>query len=302
MASNGPAVGRRNGNPTNVQVATLSQDFDEFKNTIYSWFNPPLRSFDELKQVIRRLAQDVQTNPWRPYELERSPPNLVGPPGRFSIVNHYYHNQVGWNPPPQPVLIKIRIGHDPVIEGTWEQTGRSHAGGGGGPGPQPYYRCPGPRGTDFRPMHGICREWNLTFATPATPANEPELLGRFFREHPLTLQEAGAPETLLEVRASRNPINLDRLERDIQSRNLGRLNYIFGHMNDSTHAVRGAELGLWQGPLPPPVGGPQYLPEQSPIGATLRGFLGGQLPPWRGAQRSRRPKRKARKTQKNRHK
>lgn len=302
MASNGSG-GAGGGNQREIftRLGPIAEGYTEFKNTVFNWFNPSLRTNDDLKAVIRGLQQDIIDHPWNAFERERSPPNLVGAPGRFGIINKDPQNDL-YDPrgaggaggivaraagavPFERNLIIVRMNHHPTIQGEWISTGRSYTGGSTRAYPAQYI-CPPPT---------VCHEWKLELHPNG------QLYAKYLMDQP-----AHNP---FERHAQGRFISFDKMEQILQRRNMGRLRYVMDHMNNSAHAAQGAKLGLWEGPLPQPTGGPQYLPEQSPIGATLAGFLGGHLPQFRvrpagagGAQRSRRPKRKARKTQKNRHK
>ena len=308
MASNGSGAGGAAGGGNQREIFTrlgpIAEGYTEFKNTVFNWFNPPLRTNDDLKTIILGLQQDIIDHPWNAFERERSPPNLVGAPGRFGIINKDPQNDlfgaggaggaggiagiirlaVGAAPIERNEII-VRMNHHPTIQGEWISTGRSYTGG-STRAPPAQYECPPPT---------VCHKWKLELHPNG------QLYAKYLIGQPA--------HNVFERHAQGRFISFDQMEKILQHRNIGRLRYVMDHMNNSAHAAQGAKLGLWEGPLPQPTGGPQYLPEQSPIGATLAGFLGGHLPQFRvgpagagGAQRSRRPKRKARKTQKNRHK
>jgi hypothetical protein len=308
MTSNGAGGAAGGGNQREIftRLGPIAEGYTEFKNTVFNWFNPPLRTNDDLKAVIRGLQQDIIDHPWNAFERERSPPNLVGAPGRFGIINKDPQNDlygprgaggaggaggiagiirlaVGAAPIERNEII-VRMNHHPTIQGEWINTGRSYTGG-SSRAPPAQYECPPPT---------VCHKWKLELHPNG------QLYAKYLPGQPA--------HNAFERKAQGRFISFDQMEKILQHRNIGRLRYVMDHMNNSAHAARGAELGLWEGPLPQPTGGPQYLPEQSPIGNTLAKFLGGHLPPFRygpakaGTERSRRSKRKARKTQKNRHK
>ena len=321
MAANGAAGAGGGQREIFTRLGPIAEGYAEFKNTVFNWFNPPLRTNDDLKAVIRGLQQDIIDRPWNAFERERSPPNLVGAPGRFGIINKNPQNDL-WGPggagggggarPFQRNEIIVRLNHHPTIQGEWvsEPRARSYTGGSSRAAPAKY-ECPPPT---------VCHQWKLELHPNG------ELYAKYSTDQPA--------HNAFERLARGRFISFDKMEKILQRRNMGRLAYVMDHMNTSAHNAKGLELGLYAGALPRgqpsapvegplregeaeanrrflPVGlpveqaqGPQYLPEQSPIGATLAKFLGGQLPPLRGAGavRSRRSKRKARKTQKNRHK
>jgi len=287
-----------------TRLGPIAEGYTEFKNTVFNWFNPPLRTNDDLKAVIRGLQQDIIDHPWIAFERERSPPNLVGAPGRFGIINKDPQNDLyggprgaggaggiagiirlaAGAPPIERNEIIVRMNHHPTIQGEWISTGRSYTGG-SSRAPPAQYECPPPT---------VCHKWKLELHPNG------QLYAKYLPGQPV--------HNAFERHAQGRFISFDKMEQILQHRNIGRLRYVMDHMNNSAHAAQGAKLGLWEGPSPQPTGGPQYLPEQSPIGDTLAKFLGGHLPQFRrgpagaGAVRSRKSKRKARKTQKNRHK
>ena len=146
MAANGAGGGQRE---IFTRLGPIAEGYAEFKNTVFNWFNPPLRTNDDLKAVIRGLQQDIIDRPWIAFERERSPPNLIGAPGRFGIINKDPQNDL-WGPggaggaggiagiplaagarPFERNEIIVRLNHHPTIQGEWvsEPRARSYTGG-----------------------------------------------------------------------------------------------------------------------------------------------------------------------------
>ena len=52
MASNGSGAGGGNQREIFTRLGPIAEGYTEFKNTVFNWFNPPLRTNDDLKTVI----------------------------------------------------------------------------------------------------------------------------------------------------------------------------------------------------------------------------------------------------------
>jgi len=292
-----------------IHVAELSQSFLELKNFIFTLFDPPLRSLAELKQIMREQHERIKIagrargirNMWYGEARKLTHfPNLVYPAGLAAGVaesdRFRFRGDGG---------ITVRVPPPPNTvrpDKIWELD---------------IYR---------NPMPLMIRN--------KTKTDSDDLFG--------TLLPEGIPQTALEIRGREKPrrhndltLNLDELDKAIQSRDLGRfLNIMKQGNSDAYSAAKRYNLGLETGTERPPEVKPNMKhlnPENLPA-SIIASFLGGpvrQDGPLQADQvptkvipqtpeelqrlkkysstiiprpRKTRRARKARKTQKNRHK
>ena len=292
-----------------IHVAELSQSFLELKNFIFTLFDPPLRSLAELKQIMRDQHERIKIagrargirNMWYGEARKLTHfPNLVYPAGLAAGVaesdRFRFRGDGG---------ITVRVPPPPNTvrpDKIWELD---------------IYR---------NPMPLMIRN--------KTKTDSDDLFG--------TLLPEGIPQSALEIRGREKPrrhndltLNLDELDKAIQSRDLGRfLNIMKQGNSDAYSAAKRYNLGLETGTKRPPEVKPNMKhlnPENLPA-SIIASFLGGpvrqdgplqqdQLPTnvipqtpeelqrlkkqsstIQPRPRKTRRARKARKTQKNRHK
>ena len=298
----------RGASTIDVHVAELSQSFLELKNFIFTLFDPPLRSLAELKQIMRDQHERIKTA------------------GRARGIRNMWYGEAR------------KLTHFPdlvypagLAAGVAESDRFRFRGDGG-----ITVRVPPPPNT-VRPD----KIWELDIYRNPMPlmirnrskTDSYDLFG--------TLLPEGMPQTALEIRSQEKPkrhndisLNLDELDKAIQSRNLGRfLNIMKQGNSDAYSAARRYNLGLEGGKERPPEVKPNMKhlnPENRPA-SVIASFLGGPVrqdgPLQQGQTQTKvisqtpeqlqrlkkqsstlpRPRktrraRKARKTQKNRHK
>ena len=292
-----------------IHVAELSQSFLELKNFIFTLFDPPLRSLAELKQIMRDQHERIKIA------------------GRARGIRNMWYGEAR------------KLTHFPHL---WYPAGLA-----AGVAESDRFRFRGDGGITVRvpPPPNTVRPdkiWELDiYRNPMplmirnkTKTDSDDLFG--------TLLPEGIPQTALEIRSREKPrrhndltLNLDELDKAIQSRDLGRfLNIMKQGNSDAYSAARRYNLGLENGTERPPEVKPNMKhlnPENLPA-SIIASFLGGpvrqdgplqqdQLPTKVIPQtpeelqrlkklsstiqprpRKTRRARKARKTQKNRHK
>ena len=292
-----------------IHVAELSQSFLDLKNFIFTLFDPPLRSFAELKQIMRDQHERIKIA------------------GRARGIRNMWYGEAR------------KLTHFPHL---WYPAGLA-----AGVAESDRFRFRGDGGITVRvpPPPNTVRPdkiWELDiYRNPMplmirnkTKTDSDDLFG--------TLLPEGTPQTALEIRSREKPrrhndltLNLDELDKAIQSRDLGRFLNIMKQGNSNAYsAARRYNLGLENGTERPPEIKPNMKhlnPENLPA-SIIASFLGGpvrqngplqqdQLPTKVIPQtpeelqkrlqqsstiiprpRKTRRARKARKTQKNRHK
>ena len=298
----------RGASTIDVHVAELSQSFLELKNFIFTLFDPPLRSLAELKQIMRDQHERIKTA------------------GRARGIRNMWYGEAR------------KLTHFPdlvypagLAAGVAESDRFRFRGDGG-----ITVRVPPPPNT-VRPD----KIWELDIYRNPMPlmirnrskTDSYDLFG--------TLLPEGMPQTALEIRSQEKPkrhndisLNLDELDKAIQSRDLGRfLNIMKQGNSDAYSAARRYNLGLEGGKERPPEVHPNMKhlnPENRPA-SIIASFLAGPVrqdgPLQQGQTQTKvisqtpeqlqrlkkqsstlpRPRktrraRKARKTQKNRHK
>ena len=298
----------RGASTIDVHVAELSQSFLELKNFIFTLFDPPLRSLAELKQIMRDQHERIKTA------------------GRARGIRNMWYGEAR------------KLTHFPdlvypagLAAGVAESDRFRFRGDGG-----ITVRVPPPPNT-VRPD----KIWELDIYRNPMPlmirnrskTDSYDLFG--------TLLPEGVSQSALEIRSQEKPkrhndisLNLDELDKAIQSRNLGRfLNIMKQGNSDAYSAARRYNLGLEGGKERPPEVKPNMKhlnPENRPA-SVIASFLGGPVrqdgPLQQGQTQTKvisqtpeqlqrlkkqsstlpRPRktrraRKARKTQKNRHK
>ena len=298
----------RGASTIDVHVAELSQSFLELKNFIFTLFDPPLRSLAELKQIMRDQHERIKTA------------------GRARGIRNMWYGEAR------------KLTHFPdlvypagLTAGVAESDRFRFRGDGG-----ITVRVPPPPNT-VRPD----KIWELDIYRNPMPlmirnrskTDSYDLFG--------TLLPEGVSQSALEIRSQEKPkrhndisLNLDELDKAIQSRNLGRfLNIMKQGNSDAYSAARRYNLGLEGGKERPPEVKPNMKhlnPENRPA-SVIASFLGGPVrqdgPLQQGQTQTKvisqtpeqlqrlkkqsstlpRPRktrraRKARKTQKNRHK
>ena len=292
-----------------VHVAELSQSFLELKNFIFTLFDPPLRSLAELKQIMRDQHERIKIA------------------GRARGIRNMWYGEA------RKLTHFPQLVYPAGLAAGVAESDRFRFRGDGGI----TVRVPPPPNT-VRPD----KVWELDiYRNPMplmirnkTKTDSDDLFG--------TLLPEGIPQTALEIRGREKPrrhndltLNLDELDKAIQSRDLGRfLNIMKQGNSDAYSAARRYNLGLENGTERPPEVQPNLKhlnPENRPA-SIIASFLGGpvrqdgplqqdQLPTKVIPQtpeelqkrlqqsstiiprpRKTRRARKARKTQKNRHK
>ena len=298
----------RGASTIDVHVAELSQSFLELKNFIFTLFDPPLRSLAELKQIMRDQHERIKTA------------------GRARGIRNMWYGEAR------------KLTHFPdlvypagLAAGVAESDRFRFRGDGG-----ITVRVPPPPNT-VRPD----KIWELDIYRNPMPlmirnrskTDSYDLFG--------TLLPEGVSQSALEIRSQEKPkrhndisLNLDELDKAIQSRNLGRfLNIMKQGNSDAYSAARRYNLGLEGGKERPPEVHPNMKhlnPENRPA-SIIASFLAGPVrqdgPLQQGQTQTKvisqtpeqlqrlkkqsstlpRPRktrraRKARKTQKNRHK
>jgi len=292
-----------------VHVAELSQSFLELKNFIFTLFDPPLRSLAELKQIMRDQHERIKIA------------------GRARGIRNMWYGEAR------------KLTHFPHL---WYPAGLA-----AGVAESDRFRFRGDGGITVRvpPPPNTVRPdkiWELDIYRNPMPlmlrnlskTDSDDLYGRLLPD--------GTPQTALEIRGREKPrrhndltLNLDELDKAIQSRDLGRFLNIMKQGNSMAYsAARRHNLGLENGKERPPEVKPNMKhlnPENRPA-SVIASFLGGpvrqdgpllvdQLPtkviPQTPEELQKRLKqsstiiprprktrraRKARKTQKNRHK
>jgi hypothetical protein len=292
-----------------VHVAELSQSFLELKNFIFTLFDPPLRSLAELKQIMRDQHERIKIA------------------GRARGIRNMWYGEA------RKLTHFPQLVYPAGLAAGVAESDRFRFRGDGGI----TVRVPPPPNT-VRPD----KVWELDiYRNPMplmirnkTKTDSDDLFG--------TLLPEGIPQTALEIRGREKPrrhndltLNLDELDKAIQSRDLGRfLNIMKQGNSDAYSAARRYNLGLETGTERPPEVKPNMKhlnPENRPA-SIIASFLGGpvrQDGPLQQGQtqtnvipqtpeelqrlkklsstiqprpRKTRRARKARKTQKNRHK
>ena len=292
-----------------IHVAELSQSFLELKNFIFTLFDPPLRSLAELKQIMRDQHERIKIA------------------GRARGIRNMWYGEAR------------KLTHFPHL---WYPAGLA-----AGVAESDRFRFRGDGGITVRvpPPPNTVRPdkiWELDiYRNPMplmirnkTKTDSDDLFG--------TLLPEGIPQTALEIRGREKPrrhndltLNLDELDKAIQSRDLGRfLNIMKQGNSNAFSAASRYNLGLETGTERPPEVKPNMKhlnPENLPA-SIIASFLGGpvrQDGPLQADQvptkvipqtpeelqrlkkysstiiprpRKTRRARKARKTQKNRHK
>ena len=291
-----------------VHVAELSQSFLELKNFIFTLFDPPLRSLAELKQIMRDQHERIKIA------------------GRARGIRNMWYGEAR------------KLTHFPHL---WYPAGLA-----AGVAESDRFRFRGDGGITVRvpPPPNTVRPdkiWELDIYRNPMPlmirnrskTDSDDLFG--------TLLPEGIPQTALEIRSREKPrrhndltLNLDELDKAIQSRDLGRFLNIMKQGNSMAYsAARRHNLGLEEGERPPEVKpNMKHLNPENRPASIIASFLGGpvrqdgplqqdQLPTKVIPQtpeelrrlkkqsstiiprpRKTRRARKARKTQKNRHK
>ena len=292
-----------------IHVAELSQSFLELKNFIFTLFDPPLRSLAELKQIMRDQHERIKIA------------------GRARGIRNMWYGEA------RKLTHFPQLVYPAGLAAGVAESDRFRFRGDGGI----TVRVPPPPNT-VRPD----KIWELDiYRNPMplmirnkTKTDSDDLFG--------TLLPEGIPQTALEIRGREKPrrhndltLNLDELDKAIQSRNLGRfLNIMKQGNSDAYSAAKRYNLGLETGTERPPEVKPNMKhlnPENLPA-SIIASFLGGpvrQDGPLQQGQtqtnvipqtpeelqrlkklsstiqprpRKTRRARKARKTQKNRHK
>jgi hypothetical protein len=236
-----------------VHVAELSQSFLELKNFIFTLFDPPLRSLAELKQIMRDQHERIKIagrargirNMWYGEARKLTHfPNLVYPAGLAAGVaesdRFRFRGDGG---------ITVRVPPPPNTvrpDKIWELD---------------IYR---------NPMPLMIRNHSKT--------DSDDLFG--------TLLPEGMPQTALEIRSREKPrryndltLNLDELDKAIQSRDLGRfLNIMKQGNNNAYSAARRHNLGLEKGERPPEVKpNMKHLNPENLPASVIASFLGGTV-------------------------
>ena len=239
-----------------VHVAELSQSFLELKNFIFTLFDPPLRSLAELKQIMRDQHERIKIA-----ARARGNRNMWYGQGR-SLTHPHYRNLV------YPAGLAAGVA----------ESDRFRFRGDGGI----TVRVPPPPNT-VRPD----KIWELDiYRNPMplmirnrTKTDSYDLFG--------TLLPEGMPQTALEIRSQEKPkrhndisLNLDELDKAIQSRNLGRFLNIMKQGNSNAYsAARRYNLGLEEGKERPAEVKPNMKhlnPENRPA-SVIASFLGGPV-------------------------
>ena len=236
-----------------VRVAELSQSFLELKNFIFTLFNPPLRSLAELKQImldqherikIAARARGVR-NMWYGEGRKLTHfPDLVYPAGLAAGVaesdRFRFRGDGG---------ITVRVPPPPNTvrpDKIWELD---------------IYR---------NPMPLMIRNRSKT--------DSYDLFG--------TLLPENDAQTAVEIRSQEKPkrhndlsLNLDELDKAIQSRNLGRFLNIMKQGNSNAYSARRRHnLGLEGGERPPEVNpNMKYLNPENRPASVIASFLGGTV-------------------------
>jgi hypothetical protein len=236
-----------------IHVAELSQSFLELKNFIFTLFDPPLRSLAELKQIMRDQHERIKIagrargvrNMWYGEARKLTHfPDLVYPAGLAAGVaesdRFRFRGDGGITvrvPPPPNTVRPDKI---------WELD---------------IYR---------NPMPLMIRNRSKTYSD--------DLFGTLLRENDA--------QTAVEMRGKEKPkrhndisLNLDELDKAIQSRNLGRfLNIMKQGDSNAYSAGRRHNLGLEGGKRPPKVKpNMKHLNPENRPASVIASFLGGTV-------------------------
>jgi len=237
-----------------VHVAELSQSFLELKNFIFTLFDPPLRSLAELKQIMRDQHEQIKIA------------------GRARGIRNMWYGEAR------------KLTHFPHL---WYPAGLA-----AGVAESDRFRFRGDGGITVRvpPPPNTVRPdkiWELDIYRNPMPlmirnlskTDSDDLYGRLLPE--------GTPQTALEIRSQEKPrrnndltLNLDELDKAIQSRDLGRFLNIMKQGNSMAYsAARRHNLGLENGTERPPEVKPNMKhlnPENRPA-SVIASFLGGPV-------------------------
>ena len=237
-----------------IHVAELSQSFLELKNFIFTLFDPPLRSLAELKQIMRDQHEQIKIA------------------GRARGIRNMWYGEAR------------KLTHFPHL---WYPAGLA-----AGVAESDRFRFRGDGGITVRvpPPPNTVRPdkiWELDIYRNPMPlmirnrskTDSDDLYGRLLPE--------GTPQTALEIRSQEKPrrnndltLNLDELDKAIQSRDLGRfLNIMKQGNSDAYSAARRYNLGLENGTERPPEVKPNMKhlnPENRPA-SIIASFLGGPV-------------------------
>lgn len=237
-----------------VHVAELSQSFLELKNFIFTLFDPPLRSLAELKQIMRDQHERIKIA------------------GRARGIRNMWYGEA------RKLTHFPQLVYPAGLAAGVAESDRFRFRGDGGI----TVRVPPPPNT-VRPD----KVWELDiYRNPMplmirnkTKTDSDDLFG--------TLLPEGIPQTALEIRGREKPrrhndltLNLDELDKAIQSRDLGRfLNIMKQGNSDAYSAARRYNLGLENGTERPPEVQPNLKhlnPENRPA-SIIASFLGGPV-------------------------
>ena len=236
-----------------IHVAELSQSFLELKNFIFTLFDPPLRSLAELKQIMLDQHERIKIA------------------GRARGIRNMWYGEA------RKLTHFPQLVYPAGLAAGVAESDRFRFRGDGGI----TVRVPPPPNT-VRPD----KIWELDIYRNPMPlmirnrskTDSYDLFG--------TLLPEGVPQTALEIRSQEKPkrhndisLNLDELDKAIQSRNLGRfLNIMKQGDTNAYSARRRHNLGLERGERPPEVKpNMKHLNPENLPASVIASFLGGPV-------------------------
>ena len=236
-----------------VHVAELSQSFLELKNFIFTLFDPPLRSLAELKQIMLDQHERIKIA------------------GRARGIRNMWYGEA------RKLTHFPQLVYPAGLAAGVAESDRFRFRGDGGI----TVRVPPPPNT-VRPD----KIWELDIYRNPMPlmirnrskTDSYDLFGILLSE--------GVPQTALEIRSQEKPkrhndisLNLDELDKAIQSRNLGRfLNIMKQGDTNAYSARRRHNLGLERGERPPEVKpNMKHLNPENLPASVIASFLGGPV-------------------------